>query len=181
MMQGPTTRLLVATVGGAAISLVAVLAFAMSRDVGNDSLGRTNTSIHTAYGFALPTFEGSTFVLIEHARAPIFIYFWASWCAPCESEAPLIQSLWPEYEARGYSFVGVNIWDTEVNARAFLQRHEITFPTVIDDGETYLDYGVYAVPEAFFLKPGLKVDAKFIGALTKDNFRERLDAIEAPS
>jgi thiol-disulfide isomerase/thioredoxin len=169
MRQRPTTRLFVATVGGAAISLVAVLAFAMSRDVGNDSLGRTNTSIDTASDFALTTFEGTTFVLTEHAGAPIFIYFWASWCAPCESEAPLIQSLWPEYEARGYSFVGVNIWDTEVNARAFLQRHEITFSTVIDDGETYLDYGVYAVPEAFFLKLDLEVDAKFI------------DAIEAPS
>ncbi len=181
MLQGQTTRLFVASAGGAAILLVVVLAFAMTRDVGNDALGRTNTSLDAAYDFSLLTFEGETFVLSEHASGPIFIYFWASWCAPCEAEAPLIQALWPEYQARGYTFVGVNIWDREVDARAFLERHDITFPTVIDDGETYLDYGVYGVPEAFFLLPGLDVEAKYIGELSEDAFRERLAKIEAPS
>lgn len=182
MLQGQTTRLLVGTIGGAAILLVAVLAFAMSRDIGNDSIGRANTSLDVAYDFALPTFEGETFVLSEHADGPVFVYFWASWCAPCEAEAPMIQSLWPEYQALGYTFVGVNIWDGEGDARAFLQRHNITFPTVINgDAQTYLDYGVYAVPEAFFLRPGLEVDAKYIGELSEEAFRERLEEIEAQS
>ena len=183
MLQGQTTRLLVATAGGAAFLLIVALAFAMSRDIGNDSLGRTNTSLDIAADFELLTFEGDTFVLSEHAGQPVFVYFWASWCAPCESEAPMIQSLWPEYQARGYAFVGVNIWDTEQPARAFLERHDITFPTVIngDDDSTYLDYGVYRIPEAFFLLPGLEVDAKFIGELTENDLRERLEEIEQPS
>ena len=121
------------------------------------------------------------FVLSEHASGPVFVYFWASSCAPCEAEAPMIQSLWPEYEALGYTFVGINIWNVEAEARAFIERHDITFPTVIDDGETYLDYGVYAVPEAFFLLPGLEVNAKYIGELSEDAFRERLAEIEPPS
>jgi cytochrome c biogenesis protein CcmG/thiol:disulfide interchange protein DsbE len=171
----------VASAGGAAILLVVVLAFAMSHDIGNNALGRTNTSLHTAYNFSLPTFDGKMFVLSEHVSGPVFIYYWASWCAPCEAEAPLIQSLWPEYQARGYTFVGVNIWDREVDARAFLKRHDITFPTVIDDGETYLDYGVSGVPEAFFLLPGLDVEAKYIGELSEDAFHERLAKIAAPS
>jgi len=181
MLRGQTTRLLVAAAGGAAILLIVALAVAMSRDVGNDAIGRTNTSLETASDFSLLTFEGETFVLSEHAEQPIFVYFWASWCAPCEAEAPMIQSLWPEYQTRGYVFVGVNIWDTDEPARAFIERHGLTFPTVINDGETYLDYGVYAVPEAFFLVPGLEVDAKYIGELTEDDFRERLDAIGTPS
>jgi len=183
MMRGQTTRLLVATGGGAALVLVIVLAVAMTRDIGNDSIGRASTSLKTAYDFALPTFEGETFVLSEHASGPVFVYFWASWCAPCEREAPLIQSLWPEYQARGYTFVGVNIWDGDADARAFIDRHSITFPTVIngDDDSTYLDYGVYAVPEAFFLLPKLEVDAKYIGELTENAFRERLEAIDVPS
>ncbi len=52
---------------------------------------------------------------------------------------------------------------------------------MISDGETYLDYGVYAVPEAFFLLPALEVDAKYIGELSEPDLRERLDAIEVPS
>lgn len=181
MLRGQTTRVLVAIVGGSAIVLIAVLAFAMSREIGNDSLGRTNDSIETAYDFALPTFEGESFVLSEHASGPVFVYFWASWCAPCEAEAPLIQSLWAEYQTRGYTFIGINIQDTEAYALAFIERHNITFPMVIDDGETYLDYGVYGVPEAFFLLPGLDVDAKYIGELSEADLRERLDAIELPS
>lgn len=181
MFRGQTARLLVATIGGAAILLVGVLAVAMARDIGDETLGRADTEMETAYDFALPTFEGSTFVLAEHASGPVFIYFWASWCAPCEEEAPLIQSLWAEYETRGYTFVGVNTWDEEAAARAFIERHRLTFPMVIGDDETYLDYGVYGLPEAFFLSPGLEVNAKYIGALTEEDFRERLDALEAPS
>lgn len=183
MLQGQTTRLLVASVGGAALLLVAVLAVAMTRGIGNDSIGRANTSLDTAYDFALPTFEGELFILSEHAAGPVFVYFWASWCAPCEAEAPMIQSLWAEYQARGFTFVGVNIWDGGVDARAFVERHKLTFPTVInrDDDTAYLDYGVYAVPEAFFLRPGLEVDAKYIGELTEADFRERLDNLDTPS
>ena len=108
----------------------------------------------------------------------MFVYFWASWCGPCENEAPLIQELWPEYEARGYSFVGVNILDSEDSARAFVERHGLTFPTVFDgNGDAYLDYGVYGVPEAFFLRPGLILEQKYIGELTEDPFREMLEAI----
>ena len=161
--------------------LVAVLAFAMTRGIGNDSIGRASTTLETAADFTLLTFEGETFVLSEHADQPIFVYFWASWCPPCEAEAPLIQSLWPEYETRGYVFVGVNIWDTDEAAREFIARHDITFPSVINDGETYLDYGVYGLPEAFFLRTGLAVDAKYIGELTENDFRERLDGIETSS
>jgi len=181
MFRGQTTRLLVATIGGAAILLIAVLAIAMARDVGDENLGRANTELETAYDFALPTFDGSTFVLSEHATGPVFVYFWASWCGPCEQEAPLIQSLWSEYEARGYTFVGVSTWDQEDAARAFIDRHGLTFPLVIGDDETYLDYGVYGLPEAFFLRPALEVDAKYIGALTEEDFRERLEALEPPS
>jgi thiol-disulfide isomerase/thioredoxin len=181
MLRGQTTRLLVGAIGGAAVLFVAVLAFAMTRGIGNDSLGRANTSLDTAYDFALPTFEGQTFVLAEHASGPVFIYFRASRCAPCEAEAPMIQSLLSEYQARGHTFVGVNIWDTEGPARALLERHDITSPIVFSDGETYLDYGIYAVPAAPFLLPGLDVDAKYVGELTERDLRERLNEIEQPS
>ena len=103
---------------------------------------------------------------------------YTSWCGPCEDEAPLIQELWPEYEARGYTFIGVNILDGEQSAAAFVERHGLTFPTVIDAaGDAYPDYGVYLVPEAFFFRPGLALEQKYIGPLTEQPFRELLDAI----
>ena len=177
MRSGQLSRVLVALVGAGVAGLIVVMGVAMSRDIGNDDVGRASTELTSGFDFDLPAFDGSRFVLAEHANEPVFVYFWASWCAPCEQEAPLIQSLWPEYEARGYTFVGVNIWDSADSARDFVDRHGITFPVVTDDGTTYLDYGVYGLPEAFFLRPGLTVDQKYIGALTEEPFRERLEAI----
>ena len=177
MRSGQLNRVLVAAVGVGVAGLIAVMAIAMLRDIGNDDVGRATTELTSGVDFDLPAFDGSRFVLAEHANEPVFVYFWASWCAPCEQEAPLIQALWPEYEALGYTFVGVNIWDSEESAREFVTRHGITFPIVIDDGTTYLDYGVYGLPEAFFLRPGLLVEQKYLGALTEEPFRERLAAI----
>ena len=177
MRSGQLNRVLVAAVGAGVAGLIVVMAIAMLRDVGDDSIGRASTELSSGVDFDLPGLDGSRFVLTEHTNEPVFVYFWASWCAPCEQEAPLIQALWPEYQELGYTFVGINIWDSEESAREFVARHGITFPVVIDDGATYLDYGVYGLPEAFFLRPGLELDQKYIGALTEEPLRERLAAI----
>jgi thiol-disulfide isomerase/thioredoxin len=177
MRSWQLSRVLVAAVGVVAAGLIAAMAVGMVRDVGNDDVGRADTELAAGVDFDLDGFDGSRFVLSEHADQPTFVYFWASWCPPCEKEAPLIQELWPEYEARGYTFVGINIWDGEADARNFIERHGITFPVLIDDGKTGLDYGVYGLPEAFFLRPGLDLDQKYIGALTEEPFRERLESI----
>ena len=108
-----------AAVGGAvALLLVAVLGVALSRGVGQDRLGVVDPRVEAAPEFSLPTFDGSTFTLSDHADRPVFLYFWASWCLPCLREAPLLERLWPEYRARGYTFVGVNVLDREADARA---------------------------------------------------------------
>ena len=178
MNSGQSSRLLVAVAGTVVVLLIVAIGFALARDVGDENVGRANTELTAGVDFDLPRFDGSRFVLTEHDDRPVFLYFWASWCAPCEDEAPLIQQLWPEYEARGYTFVGVNIQDGEESARAFVDRHGLTFPIVIDrDGTTYLDYGVYGVPEAFFLRPGLELEQKYIGPLAEEPFREHLEAI----
>jgi cytochrome c biogenesis protein CcmG/thiol:disulfide interchange protein DsbE len=173
-------RLLVIGVGLLAVALLAVLAVAMRQGVGASPLGPTDAGFALASSFELPTLDDAdTFRLDDHAGGPLFVYFWASWCAPCREEAPLIERLWPEYRARGYTFVGVNILDAERDARAFAAEFELTFPLVRDvEGTVYLDYGVYGLPEAFFLRPGLLVDQKFNGALGEAELRSMLAKLE---
>ena len=162
--------------------LVVVLMVAMFRGVGDSPLGATDASFEIAADFTLPSFDGGSFTLSEYADGPVFVYFWASWCTPCVREAPLIERLWPEYEAAGYAFVGVNVQDSERDARAFIERFSVTFPTVFDRGEgVYLDYGVFGLPEAFFLRPGLVVNQKFLGELVEGELRDMLRRIDVES
>ena len=168
---------LVLGVAGAALALVlAGLAVGIFRGVGDSPLGASDTSLTLAPDFAVETLDGESFSLGRHADGPLFLYFWASWCAPCEREAPLIERLWREYEARGYTFVGVNVMDNHADALAFARRHDLSFP-IVSGGDIYLDYGVVALPEAFFLLPGLRVSGKYIGELREQDFRAMLEAL----
>ena len=175
-------RLLVIGVGSAVLALVAVLAIASLRGVGGDPLGEVDPGIERAAEFSLPALGGGEVAIADHADGPIFLYFWASWCAPCEREAPLIERLWREFEARGYVFLGINILDSEREARRFVERHGLTFPMLIDgDGGVYFDFGVNGVPEAYFLAPGLEVARKYIGELRERDFRDMLEDIRPVS
>lgn len=183
MARRDVSRLIVLGVGLAAVALLVVLAVAMREGVGDSPIGRTDAGFAQARSFTLPTLDrGGSFDLDAHADGPVFVYFWASWCAPCREEAPMIERLWPEYRALGYTFVGVNILDAERDARAFVDEFALTFPLVRDvEGTVYLDYGVYGLPEAFFLRPGLRVSEKFNGALGEQEFRTMLAKLQERS
>ena len=175
-------RLLVIGTGAALLALLSVLVIAMTRDVGQERLGDVDPGIEQVREFTLPTLNGDRVAIADFADGPVFVYFWASWCAPCESEAPLIERLWAEYGPQGYVFIGINILDSERGAREFVERHGLTFPMLIDsDGDVYFDFGVNGVPEAYFLQPGLEVTRKYIGELREQDFRDMLEDIRPVS
>lgn len=64
----------------------------------------------------------------------VIVDIWASWCAPCRAEFPVLERLYTTYRARGLMVVGLNV-DTDVsNVRTFLGRNHATFPIVPDTG-----------------------------------------------
>lgn len=162
--------------GGGLVAVIIVLAVAMASGVGGLAEGRTGSDLGPAPRFSVPQFGGGSFDLDEHAGRPVFIYFWASWCIPCETEAPIIESLWPEYRERGWTFLGVNVWDRESDAQRFVDRHGLTFPLARDeDGSVYLDYGIQGLPTAFFLSADHDIYARFDGLLAEQALRDLLD------
>ncbi len=172
-------RVLVVGIGAGVLALVAALGLASLDDVGRDPIGEVDPGIERASAFSLPSLDGGEVSIGDYSDGPVFLYVWASWCAPCEREAPLIERLWREYEARGYTFVGINILDSEREAQRFIERHGLTFPTLLDGaGDVYLEFGVNGVPESYFLAPGLEVERKFLGELREDEFRDMLEDIE---
>lgn len=178
-MARPRPALLITLAAGAGLLLLlAALAIALSRGVGGAVEGRTDAAITSAPAFTLTRFDGEPFDFARENQKPVFIYFWASWCVPCQTEAPVIEALWPEYRDRGYVFLGVNMWDQPEDARKFVSDYRLSFPVVADEARAvYVEYGVQGLPTAFFVAPGGVVRSQFSGPMDEGTLRGLLEEI----
>src|SRR2546423_9998980 len=70
--------------------------------------------------FTLPTVGGGTLSSSELRGTPLVINFWASWCDPCNQEAPDLQATWKQYQAKGVRVVEVDYEDRLAGAPAVL-------------------------------------------------------------
>jgi len=111
---------------------------------------------------------GAPFALADLKGKGIILNFWASWCYPaCYEEAPLLEASWQKYKDRGVQILGIVIQDNEANAKEFMQRFNFSFPNALDPGsKVSIDYGVYGVPETFFIDTQGRIVYKHVGALT---------------
>ena len=93
---------------------------------------------------------------------------WASWCAPCRIEHPLLSELAKRPDIRLY---GMNYKDEPQNAVEFLNTLGLPFAAVgMDrDGRTAIDFGVYGVPETFIIDGQGMIRYKHIGPLTEES------------
>ena len=70
---------------------------------------------------------------------------WASWCAPCRAEAPILQELSENFP--DVQFLGVLTRDNLESAQAFITRFEITFPSLRND-DILLEFNKILIPNA---------------------------------
>ena len=159
-----------------AIPVLALLAYGFRlnpRDVPSPLLGRP------AAAFALTTFEGAPLSLETERGKVVVVNFWASWCYPaCYEEAPVLERNWRAYRDRGVVVIGVDIQDREEAARKFIKDFGLTFPNAQDTtGTVSVDYGVYGVPETFFIDRQGRIRTKHVGAVTDAVFRTHVDRL----
>jgi cytochrome c biogenesis protein CcmG/thiol:disulfide interchange protein DsbE len=160
----------------AVVPVLVLLAYGFKtdpREIPSPLLGRP------AAAFSLTTFAGSPLSLEDLRGKVVMLNFWASWCVPaCYEEAPALERTWQAYKDQGVAVVGVDIQDKEEAAREFLARFGHTFPNAPDPrGRVSVDYGVYGVPETFFIDRRGRVRFKHVGALTDEIARRHLDAL----
>lgn len=120
---------------------------------------------------------GETFRLADHlGKRPIVLNFWASWCYPaCYEEAPILEASWRRHREE-VLFVGVNTQDKEEEALRFVAQFGLTFPQVYDPrGRVGVDYGMYGVPETFFIDREGRVLARHAGAIDEATLARYLE------
>jgi len=129
--------------------------------------------------FVLRTFDGTDVSLASLRGRVVVLNFWASWCYPaCYEEAPALERSWRAYRAREVSVVGVAIQDQPDAARKFIADFSLSFPNAPDpDGRVSVDYGVYGVPETFFIDRAGRIRLKQTGAVSDDLFRGEVEKL----
>jgi cytochrome c biogenesis protein CcmG, thiol:disulfide interchange protein DsbE len=109
----------------------------------------------------------------------VVLNFWASWCKPCEDEAPDLEAAWRKYKDRGIVFVGVDYLDQEPNALAYLRKFDITYPNGPDlQSRISRRYTIRGVPETFFIDPEGKIlGCRKVGPLDQRELDQRIAEI----
>ncbi len=123
--------------------------------------------------FTINLFDGGTFTLSQQQGKVVVINLWASWCGPCREEAPALTRVWNDVKDKGnVIFIGVDVQDTESDARAFMKEFGVTYPNGPDaTNEVSVKYALTGLPETTFVNPRGIVTNKHIGAMTESQLR----------
>jgi thiol-disulfide isomerase/thioredoxin len=108
---------------------------------------------------------------------PVVVNFWGSWCPPCEDEMPRIVAAHEEF-GRRVQFVGINFWETRAEARTFIRRFEMRFPSVFDaEGAIKASLGFFGQPVTVFYERDGSFFESWAGPISDEHLRKNLRAI----
>lgn len=129
--------------------------------------------------FALPELTGDVLDETMLEGRVTVVNFWASWCPPCRSEAPILARVDREMSGGAVQFLGVLHRDERAPAIDFAMRAGLDFPTVVDDGSLAGRLGVRAIPTTFIVGPDGQVLARHFGPIQEARLRVLIDDARA--
>jgi cytochrome c biogenesis protein CcmG, thiol:disulfide interchange protein DsbE len=103
---------------------------------------RTLPGLSGAHAASLASFTGKVVVL----------NFWASWCEPCQDEAPLLERAQSQLQRHDATVLGVTYLDASPDSESFVRQYHLTYPNLRDtDGDFAHSYGTDQLPESFVI------------------------------
>jgi thiol-disulfide isomerase/thioredoxin len=157
----------------AAIVAAAAVAFAVF------GLKGVSTSGQAAPALPTTALAGSPVTLADLHGKPAFLVFWASWCEPCQHEAPAIERFSRSVGARAH-VVGVNWNDPNLGgAQAFLRRYGWSFPSLRDaDGLVGDRLGLHNLPTTYLINSSGHVAQTLTGEQTQQSLSAALARLQ---
>jgi thiol-disulfide isomerase/thioredoxin len=99
----------------------------------------------------------------------VFLNFWATWCGPCRSEMPSIESLYNKYRGEEFEVLAVNSMERQPDVLAFMNENNFTFPVLLDgDGKVNSSYGIQAIPTTFLINKEGRIVLRLVGSIDWD-------------
>lgn len=132
----------------------------------------------------LPLLDSSgTTSLADLVGEVVVLNFWASWCRPCEEEAPALEGVHRELvRTKTGRVLGVTYQDTAEDSRRFVTRLGITYHSARDIGVELADeFGTRGLPETFVLDSRGRIVSLSRGQVDVTFLREAIRRATAPS
>jgi len=113
--------------------------------------------------FTLPLLDGSSASLSSYKGKVVILNFWATWCPPCRSEMPSMETLYKRFKDQGLEILAVDIGENLNTVQQFIKTKNYTFPVMLDSKSQISGiYGIEAIPTTFIIDR----DGKIIGRVT---------------
>lgn len=109
----------------------------------------------------------------------VLVNFWASWCEPCRTEAPALESFWRANRGSGAIVLGVDVDDASDDARSFAREFHLTYPLLRQgDGDPIKhSYGMTGLPENFVIDPSGSIRLIQRGPIDEAFLREQVQPL----
>lgn len=154
-----------ALVVAAAAALTGVLGVGLGRD---PSVVNSVLLSRPAPPLVGRTLDGAALNLGSYRGRLVLVNVWASWCAACRAEHPVLAAAQRDLGPRGLQVVGIDMSDKPADARRFLaELGGASWPSVVDpDARIAISWGTFAVPETYVVDARGTIVEKAVGAVT---------------
>ena len=158
--------------------LVAAVGYSLYANFTKDKVQKVEIG-HKAPDFALVDLNGQKHQLSDYEGQGVFLNFWGTFCKPCEEEFPYIDNQYKHFKDEGVQVLAVDVGETEFAVRRFVERHDLTFPVVIDQSEeVQTAYGINPLPITFLIDKDGTVVKSHTGQLTEEMVHDFMKQIQ---
>lgn len=124
-----------------------------------------------------PTSQGPPLRFDSLRGKVTYLNFFATWCPPCNEEAPAIAALQQQYGGRGLQVVGVDVLENARKADDFRREHHLTYPVIVDDGTLRSAYSVNGLPVHVFIDRTGVVRKIVVGEMSAQEMRANVQRL----
>jgi len=156
------------TYWSAGVALLVAAAFIVTLAAGPGKQSAPPPRLAKSFSLAELGHAGATVSLAAYAGRPVIVNFFASWCAPCQRETPMLAKFYASQHGR-VIVLGIDANDETAAALRFIAKARVSYPVGADPfpAPVTTSYGVYALPQTFFLNAQHRIVSKVVGPLTE--------------
>jgi cytochrome c biogenesis protein CcmG/thiol:disulfide interchange protein DsbE len=129
--------------------------------------------------FAAMDAQGNRVSLADFRGKVVLLNFWATWCAPCKSEIPMLEGLQQSYRARGFTVVGVSLdadgWSV---VKPYIEHAQIDYPIAVGGDSVAAQYGdSMSLPTTLLIDRFGRIAAVHAGLCNRSEYETEIDAV----